>query len=44
MGGGTVANPIAVMACIRCQPGTNTRGLTGQSKCQVIRPQVRRMN
>ena len=42
-GGGTAASPFAVMACIKCQPGTNTRGLTGQSKCQVIRPQVKRL-
>ena len=42
-GGGLVANPTAVMACIKCQPGTNTRGLVGQSKCQVIRPQVKRL-
>ncbi|PSC75222.1 serine threonine [Micractinium conductrix] len=40
-GGG--AAPTAVMACIKCAPGTNTRGLVGQSKCQVIRPQVKRL-
>ncbi|PSC75061.1 peptidyl-prolyl cis-trans cyclophilin-type [Micractinium conductrix] len=40
-GGG--AAPNAVMACIKCPPGTNTRGLVGQNKCQVIRPQVKRL-
>ncbi|PSC74950.1 von Willebrand factor type EGF andpentraxin domain-containing 1 Flags: Precursor [Micractinium conductrix] len=40
-GGG--AAPTAVVACIKCAPGTNTRGLVGQSKCQVIRPQVKRL-
>ncbi|PSC75144.1 serine threonine [Micractinium conductrix] len=42
-GGGSPLAPGPVMACIKCAPGTNTRGLTGQSKCQVIRPQVKRL-
>ncbi|KAL4447452.1 hypothetical protein ABPG75_004671 [Micractinium tetrahymenae] len=41
--GGTAASTTAVMACVKCAPGTNTRGLVGPSKCQVIRPQVKRL-
>ncbi len=29
--------------CVCSPPGSNTRGLVGQHKCQVIRPQVRRL-
>ncbi|KAL4452637.1 hypothetical protein ABPG75_008299 [Micractinium tetrahymenae] len=43
LGGGSALSPSAVMACVKCPPGTNTRGLVGQSKCQVIRPQVKRL-
>jgi hypothetical protein len=29
-------------SCRPCTPGTSTRGLTGQSRCQTIRPSLRR--
>ncbi|KAL4447466.1 hypothetical protein ABPG75_004685 [Micractinium tetrahymenae] len=35
------SSTVAVFSCTKCDVGTNTRGLTGQSLCQVIRPQVR---
>jgi hypothetical protein len=32
------SSPVAVITCIACERGTSTRGLTGQSKCQAVRP------
>ncbi|PSC75114.1 multiple epidermal growth factor-like domains 6 [Micractinium conductrix] len=42
-GGGVASAMQPVLACTKCPIGTSTRGLPGQSKCQVLRPQVRRL-
>lgn len=36
-------SPVAIFACTRCPAGQDTRGLVGQSKCQPIRIQTRRL-
>ena len=35
-------SPVAVNTCTACAKGTSTRGLTGQSVCQAVRPQALR--
>ena len=34
------SSPLAVSTCAACSQGTSTRGLTGQSLCQDLRPQA----